>query len=698
MLNSTNLNDRTYEELIAEAIAQIPLYSTEWTNYNPSDPGITILENLTAFHVLQQEELNEVTSDIKYQLLKMAGFEPRAGHSSQVLLQAESREEGAVMLPNQQVHFGDLSFEFLEESRIDRGRIQGVYTEFDGAVQDHNILLEAYQIPGGRAIFGENPQAGQKLYVVMDRLPDSLTQLIISIEVQQDFKRNQLYSAQDYPCAELAWSLLTPVGFVDLEVQDTTFHLLQSGALYMKMPEVRGLISEGFPYRGYLLRGTLVKAQYDVAPRIRAINGCLSEVTQRDTKSVMIPFLGANLIIVKNALTETGYLFVYVKEGNGDYYAYQEHNNTEVKGRYYRKKRLGYGQYELIFDLGNYGYKPVFGEENAIMLVCCTEEMMMHRQLGRVCGYDEQHLDLKPFHHILPETFAVMACRQDENGEERYAFFQPNMMQENDLYYTLDGEGGKAVIHDCGSYEEAVLSIAGCAVYQGERGNILHNNEGCAVVGSDRYGFRNPAAGYGGNDAEDIEAVRRRFVADMRSPASLVTKEDYEAALYHIPGLLIHKVRATTGGQRNTVRIVVKPYSREPFPKLSELDCRVISQYLDKRRLLATKIIISQPVYLPLHVSGVIYQKQHYNNVLLKIQEVLRHGLDYITTEKKFGALVSFHDIYHSIEMLDCVDSIYELSILPHSMQYVTQIGMNLQLQDNCLCYLDTVNLEINVK
>ena len=54
MLNSINLNDKSYEDLLAEAVTQIPLYSREWTNFNRSDPGITILQNLSAFHLLQQ--------------------------------------------------------------------------------------------------------------------------------------------------------------------------------------------------------------------------------------------------------------------------------------------------------------------------------------------------------------------------------------------------------------------------------------------------------------------------------------------------------------------------------------------------------------------------------------------------------------------------------------------------------------------
>jgi hypothetical protein len=38
------LDDRTFDDLVAEARALIRTHQPEWTNYNPSDPGITLLE------------------------------------------------------------------------------------------------------------------------------------------------------------------------------------------------------------------------------------------------------------------------------------------------------------------------------------------------------------------------------------------------------------------------------------------------------------------------------------------------------------------------------------------------------------------------------------------------------------------------------------------------------------------------------
>ena len=43
-LPKSNLDDRTFDDLVEECLLRIPRYCPEWTNYNPSDPGITIIE------------------------------------------------------------------------------------------------------------------------------------------------------------------------------------------------------------------------------------------------------------------------------------------------------------------------------------------------------------------------------------------------------------------------------------------------------------------------------------------------------------------------------------------------------------------------------------------------------------------------------------------------------------------------------
>ena len=43
-LEAPDLDDRTWEEIVAQARALIPTYAPNWTDHNPSDLGITLIE------------------------------------------------------------------------------------------------------------------------------------------------------------------------------------------------------------------------------------------------------------------------------------------------------------------------------------------------------------------------------------------------------------------------------------------------------------------------------------------------------------------------------------------------------------------------------------------------------------------------------------------------------------------------------
>src|SRR3954469_24567530 len=43
-LTIPTLDSRSYQELVDEALARIPVHNPEWTNFNRSDPGVTLVE------------------------------------------------------------------------------------------------------------------------------------------------------------------------------------------------------------------------------------------------------------------------------------------------------------------------------------------------------------------------------------------------------------------------------------------------------------------------------------------------------------------------------------------------------------------------------------------------------------------------------------------------------------------------------
>ncbi len=94
MLPSPKLDDRKYEDILNEVIALIPRYCPEWTNHNPSDPGITLLE--LAAHMTEQilYRLNRVPEKNYVAFLNLLGIKLQPPRAARTLLQF-ALEEGS---------------------------------------------------------------------------------------------------------------------------------------------------------------------------------------------------------------------------------------------------------------------------------------------------------------------------------------------------------------------------------------------------------------------------------------------------------------------------------------------------------------------------------------------------------------------------------------------------------------------------
>lgn len=70
-LQLPNLDDRRYADLVDEARRLIPTYAPEWTNHNPSDPGITLVELFAFLSEMLLYRLNRVTAANVLSFLKL---------------------------------------------------------------------------------------------------------------------------------------------------------------------------------------------------------------------------------------------------------------------------------------------------------------------------------------------------------------------------------------------------------------------------------------------------------------------------------------------------------------------------------------------------------------------------------------------------------------------------------------------------
>lgn len=82
-LNVPDLDDRSFKELVDEALAMLPHYAPDWTNHNASDPGITLIELLAYFTEALIYRLNRITRATRINFLQLLTGTPPEGAEGQ---------------------------------------------------------------------------------------------------------------------------------------------------------------------------------------------------------------------------------------------------------------------------------------------------------------------------------------------------------------------------------------------------------------------------------------------------------------------------------------------------------------------------------------------------------------------------------------------------------------------------------------
>ena len=185
-----------------------------------------------------------------------------------------------------------------------------------------------------------------------------------------------------------------------------------------------------------------------------------------------------------------------------------------------------------------------------------------------------------------------------------------------------------------------------------------------------------------------------RFSSDMQKTSVAVRAEDYEMLVRQTPGLCIHKVKAVAFGSKNLVKIAVKPYTEEEFPRLSNAYMQQIQSFLEPRRMLTTRFEICQPRYVSVGVRATLSIRGMASHAREEAERLVRDALDYIHGEQGFGECVRFNDLYQKLSALAFVDAVDALSIYPESAD-AALVGGDIHLDDDSLCCPGAIELTL---
>lgn len=87
MIPTPNLDDRKFEDIVEEAVRLIPQYCPDWTNFNKSDPGITLLELFAWMTEMVIYRLNRVPDNNYLAFLNMMGIRLRPPQPARTIVQ-----------------------------------------------------------------------------------------------------------------------------------------------------------------------------------------------------------------------------------------------------------------------------------------------------------------------------------------------------------------------------------------------------------------------------------------------------------------------------------------------------------------------------------------------------------------------------------------------------------------------------------
>ncbi|HNO68976.1 MAG TPA: hypothetical protein PKI49_10740, partial [Pseudomonadota bacterium] len=156
MIPTPKLDDRTYADIIAEAIRLIPRYCPEWTNHNPSDPGITILELCSWMTELILYRLNKVPEKNYLTFLDMLGIKLQPAQPARALLtfkladgvERQTIRRGLQVSTPQADEEDAVLFETQRDLTVISANLDRCFSYFDEAYSDNSPYLQGERTEG----------------------------------------------------------------------------------------------------------------------------------------------------------------------------------------------------------------------------------------------------------------------------------------------------------------------------------------------------------------------------------------------------------------------------------------------------------------------------------------------------------------------------------------------------------------------
>src|SRR5262245_32075395 len=172
MIPPPRLDDRRYRDIMDEALRLIPRYCPEWTNHNPSDPGITLVELMAWMTEIMLYRINRVPEKNYIAFLNMMGIrlrppQPARGLITFDLVEGAEKQlvrEGTQVATQQASEEETVLFETQREMMAIGSKIDRCFSYFNESCADNSPFVGGMR-PEGFEVFSGCDRVDRYLYV-----------------------------------------------------------------------------------------------------------------------------------------------------------------------------------------------------------------------------------------------------------------------------------------------------------------------------------------------------------------------------------------------------------------------------------------------------------------------------------------------------------------------------------------------------
>jgi predicted phage baseplate assembly protein len=614
------LDDTDFEELLAEARNLLAAHSDEWTNYNPQDPGITILETLAWLTDSYLYQVDTVTDAHRRKYLQLMGERPRPPRPASTRLQLEGPEDALPLTVEAGTQLvvvdgsgTEKTFETDEAVVLSDAAVRAVVSQLGDGTREHS------HANGTSGMFyrplGGDPQPDDAVAFGLagDPFADAET---LSLTV--DFRAADLPAAASHndetptfePSVELVWEYLTDYESPDgnwqplAVVRDETHRLYRSGTVRLAAPEEWTPEEWGANEHGLYdtdpglvwLRCRVRRAGYEIPPRFNAIRARVVTATNRQT----------------------------------------------VRDEPLVRARGADGPASLSAQRFEFKHAPVVEADVTVDGEPWTA----------VTDFDASGPTDR--HYVLEPSSGVVRFGDGVNGAQP----APDARVVAERYVAVDGAAGNVPGSAAWAFAEEATSAAGADLAD------------IAVMPRRRA--------TGGRDAETLETAFRRVRRDRKRPDRAVTGEDMAYLAEHTPGLRVGRTTVLLRERENGPRdappaadVVVVPYAPEgagrPVPSEGFLDA--VQEHVDRHRLLTDRVRVRPPTYVGVSLSLTVQSTDwrpvadRDDDIAAAVEAYLDPIHGYGGEGWPFGRTLQAAELADVVADVEWVDSVEELSV-----------------------------------